>query len=400
MAYTPFHPGGALTPPETPTSQRGSLDSIMMDSSPLMGMRSRSGSGGRRYVEFPVAQVDYVKEGELGSGRWSTVYRATPIKPLAEVFPMSPPTTPTKSAHESLPKVLAVKVAVDRAAQDVLDSEARIMSYMSQFRNTAAFTVPFFGVDPRNGALVMEALPFSLEDYVQKHLNEFTESERALTLKDALPELAIALVKALVWLHDTGLVHADIKPGNILLQNAIEEPGDMGNTAILKVAGPSTVAPAGDPMDLDRPQSYRPLIADFSTSFVPSNSNPLISTPSSTAGGTWDFMAPELLHSNSTAEPNFASDIYALAITIFYVVIGCSPFAAAKTEHVKRAMIIDKHTNALEFGVAIDGPAEQRISGVKSVFKCGKALRPSLAKDPLLRPSASQWLRELRDQAQ
>lgn len=77
-------------------------------------------------------------------------------------------------------------------------------------------------------------------------------------------------------------------------------------------------------------------------------------------------MAPELLSADpTTSTPTPASDVYALAVTLLYIVLGCLPFAAAPNVFMKREWI--KQGDVMRFAMEIGG-AEARL----------KALRESL----------------------
>ncbi|EON68693.1 serine/threonine protein kinase [Coniosporium apollinis CBS 100218] len=377
---------GALTPPATPTITRHRGQSFpssppqaitslaQHDQSPSLGVPK----------EFPVGTQDYDMDiaKPLGTGLWSNVFLAIPSSPSTTASDLTPPVTPVKSEHSRFessttapPRAYAIKMPAGRSAKAVLLAEAKALSQLSSIPNSQDHVVPFYGYDPRNGALVLEALPQSLEDYVLQQLNPLDAATRSSSLTALFPSWAFSLAKSLAWLHDTtNFVHADIKPGNILLK-------------------PTSSLPCSDAITSSH-NDFKPLYADFSASFH------LTAPPEKpTAGATWDFMAPEQLSSNrELSAPTPASDVYALAVTLLFVIIGDSPFAAAGSNRIlKRHMIAQG--DAMGFAINNDNVARQRLEDLEGRLegRCdvGRVLRMALKKSKEERPRAEQmadWL--------
>lgn len=339
----------SITPPPTPkkaswtvtdaSSIVASVDDQNMDSQDHLQAEAEVDTIPRpspdHMKEFVAGKVDYNlrKERRLGSGRFSDVYLAQALNadidermddidmslstpPLSPVSPRSSIDTPVRASFESIQtrstsnKLFAVKVPADRAAIAVLKTEATILSYLSLKKDSRRYMVSFHGRDLRNNALIFEALPLTLDEYISTQLNTLTVHERAHSVTRIVPTLCHGLCKALTWLHRQQIVHGDIKPGNILLRY--------------------------DDSASDKPI---PLLADFSASF---HIEGLGSTQqSATAGaGTYEFTAPELLkRANPAPQPSFASDIWALAMTALVVVIGQSPFTGAANRFMLLEMV-------------------------------------------------------------
>jgi len=161
------------------------------------------------------------------------------------------------------------------------------------------FVVPFFGSDPRNSALVFEAvIGGSLDDLI-KRMKQMTEVARHTELVSIFPRLAHDLVSGLDFIHEAGIIHADIKTQNILLD-------------------------ISDHHSLPAPV-IRARYIDFSAAFQSGQPE-----TAANAGGTWEFMAPEQLRiQKELNRPTFKSDVWSLGISLLSVIILGSPYAAA-----------------------------------------------------------------------
>jgi len=222
-----------------------------------------------------------------------------------------------------------VKRPASRSAKAVNIAEARILTRLHQIDGHERYIVYFRGIDPTSGHIALDRYPLGLEDYVIQNLNKQTPEARTTTLITILPTLAKHLVAGLAWLHSAGIVHADIKPGNILL-----DPSSPSST---------------NPSSTQSLFPYTPLYADFSASLsttpppsptITSDGNiDIVDANPATAGGTWDFLAPELLTSDPlSSRPTPRSDVYALGVTLLFLIVGRSPYADAPNVFLRREM--------------------------------------------------------------
>ncbi|KAF2502290.1 kinase-like protein [Lophium mytilinum] len=341
----------ASTPPVTPLS-RARKDSIPTEIDEAFSLIGRRAT---KVLEFPFRTTEYTldKKNLLGSGLWSDVYLALPVfpKPSAAHFDVevevlgiiTPPLTPVKPRNTStsipsIPQAYAIKVPAMTSAKAVIASEARILSHLSSFSLDQDYIVPFFGLDTRNGALVMGAMTSNLDAFV-KDLNALNTAARTARLAETFPKLALSLVRGLDWLDTHNVIHADIKPDNILLT-----------------------------------ESGIPVFADFSSSVltIPSD-DPDKGTTAPVGGGTWDYLCPSTLTRDSITSqypaPSTSTDLYSLAITLLFVVIGHSPFdSAGSNMFLRREMI--KQGTPLEFAFGGDkgGVAEQRCNDLSATL--------------------------------
>ncbi|MCC6785709.1 MAG: serine/threonine protein kinase [Planctomycetes bacterium] len=113
----------------------------------------------------------------------------------------------------------------------------------------------------------------------------------------AVAQLGVQLARALEVVHAAGLVHRDVKPGNVLLR-----------------------------------ADGSPVLSDFSLVHDAENS---LHTATGEFLGTAAFAAPEQLRGEHDAVGPW-TDVYALAVTLYCALAGKSPFADASTGEVLR----------------------------------------------------------------
>ncbi len=101
--------------------------------------------------------------------------------------------------------------------------------------------------------------------------------------------------------HEHGLVHRDIKPGNLLVFGERALP-DTGGKATVKILDMGLVRSIFDGDDVSRTELTR----------------------DGTVVGTPDYMAPEQAKNSSTVDPR--ADLYALGCTLYYMFRGQPPF--------------------------------------------------------------------------
>ncbi|GGM50292.1 hypothetical protein GCM10012275_21440 [Longimycelium tulufanense] len=164
----------------------------------------------------------------------------------------------------------------------------------------------------------------------------------AVTRHGPLPEPAVrmltaGLAEALSAIHAAGLVHRDLKPGNVLLG----------------VDGPRVI--------------------DFGISRAMEGAS---LTMTGVFFGTPGFFSPE---QTTGEEIGPASDVFSLAAVLVFAATGSSPFG-------------EGHTTALLYRVVHTDPDLSRLSpGLREL------LGPCLAKDPVARPTPAQLLAAVGD---
>ncbi|KAJ9502645.1 hypothetical protein H2202_001766 [Exophiala xenobiotica] len=262
--------------------------------------------------DVDIVKGDRGRDAIFGTGAWSIVYKATTRARTdnaiahADTSCTTPPSSPKTS---SLPVLVAVKKPTRRDATAILNSEARILAYISTVPYSEKYVVPFHGTaigDPDQATLVLDALPLSLETHLRKRAFRSSQNFGVATMREpviggggAWLTLANQLVSALAWLHNiAGVVHGDIKPGNILLSDVVLDS-------------------SGEVVE------FMPVLADFSSAQRMDTDEV---TPNTLAAMTREYTAPELLSSKVLRDPNAratpASDVFSLAVTLLVSATG------------------------------------------------------------------------------
>src|SRR6266536_1855029 len=214
-------------------------------------------------------------------------------------------------------KVLAEPFAADESARRRFAREARAAARVSGDPGIVAI----FDVGESNER------PYIVMEYVDgSSLEQRLHDEGAQALADALRWLEQA-ARALDHAHANGIVHRDVKPGNLLVDTA-------GNAHV----------------------------ADFgiaSASWLPSL------TVDGTVLGTAGYLAPEQATGKRTSP---ASDRYALAVVAYELLTGARPFARASAAAEAAAHVSEPVPSVAERG---DLPRE-----LDDVFRRALAKRP------------------------
>ena len=247
--------------------------------------------------------------------------------------------------HLTLDRLVAVKVMhnyieSDPDLQSRFEREAKVVAAL---RHSNIVQIYDFDAAEGHPYIVMEYLKGpTLAAYLR---DLFRRNERLQPMQIA--RLLVALAAALDYAHEQGVIHRDIKPGNIILHNKARE---------ISTQDPLTAR-------------TEPVITDFGLVRIAHSST---QTASGVVSGTPAYMSPEQAQG---MQVDHRSDIYSLGIVLYEMIAGRVPFEADTSWTV-----ILKHIN--DEPPPIDGiqpPVQQVIERV-------------LAKDPNLR---HQTCREL-----
>ncbi|MGW5364027.1 serine/threonine-protein kinase [Actinopolymorpha pittospori] len=249
----------------------------------------------------------YVLRERIGEGGMGVVHRATDVRGRVVAV-----------------KVLRPHVAGDAESRARFAREARVLA-----RVRGRHIAQVLDTD------VAAAMPYLVTEFVDgPPLYEVVEDEGPLEGPD-LADLAGDLADALCSIHGAGVVHRDLKPGNVLIEDGIAVVIDFG---IAQIADDTRMTMPG------------------------------------LVYGTPGYVAPEIL---SGAEITPAADVHAWAATVTYAATGRAPFGKGPLEAVAYRVLHD----------------EPDLSG------CPPWLAPVLgrcfAKDPGARPTAPHLLRWL-----
>src|SRR6185437_11822726 len=170
----------------------------------------------------------YTIEREIGRGGMAVVYLARDIKHDRPVA--------LKLLHPELGAVLGVE------------------RFLSEIRVTANLQhphlLPLFDSGSADG-LLYYVMPYVEGESLRARL----ERERQLPVDEAL-RLTIAVLSALAYAHEHGVIHRDLKPENILLQHGQPVVADFGIALAVSNAGGARVTQTG--LSLGTPQYMSP----------------------------------------------------------------------------------------------------------------------------------------------
>ena len=211
----------------------------------------------------------YAIERELGEGGMATVYLADDLKHERKV------------ALKVLKPELAAVVGAER--------------FLAEIKTTANLQHPH--ILPLFDSGEVESFLFYVMPFVEgESLREKLDREKQLGVEDALA-ITQKVANALDYAHTNGVVHRDIKPGNILL-SAQDEP----------------------------------LIADFGIALAVAQAGAGRITETGLSLGTPHYMSPEQATGDRDVDPR--SDVYALGCVLYEMLAGQPPFSASTAQAV------------------------------------------------------------------
>ena len=223
----------------------------------------------------PVARLNAALEGryaierELGEGGMATVYLADDLKHQRKV------------ALKVLKPELAAVVGAER--------------FLAEITTTANLTHPH--ILPLHDSGEADSFLFYVMPHIEgESLRERIDREKQLGVDDSVA-ITQKVANALDYAHGHGVVHRDIKPGNILLS----EQGE-------------------------------PLIADFGIALAVAQAGAGRITETGLSLGTPHYMSPEQATGDRDVDPR--SDVYALGCVLYEMLAGQPPFSASTAQAV------------------------------------------------------------------
>jgi eukaryotic-like serine/threonine-protein kinase len=203
-------------------------------------------------------------------------------------------------------KILPPHLATDRQFRERFEREARAISQLTHPHICTLYDV---GEHERTAFLVMEHLEGeTLADRLKKG---------ALPIEQAV-QYAIDVATALEAAHRHGVVHRDLKPGNVMVTKSGVKLLDFG----LAKFGASAVASSAQPTEM---QTAAPITAQ------------------GTILGTFQYMAPEQLEG---AEADARADIWAFGCLLYEMIAG-RPAFEGKTQLTLMSAILDREPAAI-----------------------------------------------------
>ena len=211
----------------------------------------------------------YRIERELGEGGMATVYLADDLKHERKV------------ALKVLKPELAAVVGAER--------------FLAEIKTTANLTHPH--ILPLHDSGEVDGFLFYVMPHIQgESLRDRLDREKQLGVEDSLA-ITQKVAGALDYAHENGVVHRDIKPGNILLSAQGE-----------------------------------PLVADFGIALAVAQAGGGRITETGLSLGTPHYMSPE--QATGDRDVDARSDIYSLACVLYEMLAGQPPFSATTAQAV------------------------------------------------------------------
>ncbi|MFI1716619.1 protein kinase [Streptomyces litmocidini] len=249
-----------------------------------------------------------------------------------------------RAVDEVLGREVAVKEL--RAYNDASGPELEDLRLRMQREARAAARVRHPGVIAVHDVTEHEGRPVIVMELVDGPSLDGVLGERGTLDPREAAQIGAAVLEALAAAHDVGVLHRDVKPGNVLL--------DRGGRVVLTDFGIATMDDPGD----------------GSATHL---------TRSGEIVGSLDYLAPERAQGQ---QPGPASDVWALGATLYAAVEGASPFRRTSTWQTLNAIVVEP----------LPAP---RLAG-----PLAPVLARLLDKDPARRPDARTAARLLTEVAE
>ncbi len=249
----------------------------------------------------PVARLNaalegrYVIERELGEGGMATVYLADDLKHQRKV------------ALKVLKPELAAVVGAER--------------FLAEIKTTANLQHPH--ILPLFDSGEADSFLFYVMPYVEgETLRDRIDREKQLPVDEAVA-LASKVAGALQHAHEHGVIHRDIKPGNILLQDGEPVVSDFGIALAVGAAGSNRLTETGLSM------------------------------------GTPYYMSPEQATGDQAV--GASTDTYALGCVLYEMLVGEPPFTGPNAQAVLGQIITSEAVSATEKRASIPSNVDAAI---------------------------------------
>ncbi|MBM3999200.1 MAG: serine/threonine protein kinase [Planctomycetes bacterium] len=237
-----------------------------------------------------------------------------------------------KAVHKVMGRLVAVKVLpLHKSTPDAIDNFMREIRTQAQLDHPHLVRAFDAGHDGGVHYLVCEYVPGT-------DLRRLVRSQGPLTMRQASSVIMQASI-GLEYAHARGLIHRDIKPGNILVTpQGIAKLSDLGLAGFIHEA-------EGDP-----------------------RTGRIVGTP--------DYLAPELI--GDPTRVGRISDIYSLGCTLYYAVTGKVPFPGGTTSDKLRRHRIETPWHPRRFNAEI---SEEFVEIIADLMEKDPAARVATAEE-------------------
>ncbi|GGT26955.1 serine/threonine-protein kinase [Streptomyces chromofuscus] len=242
-------------------------------------------------------------------------------------------------AHdEVLHRAVAIKELT--AALYVSDNDQAVLLARTRAEARAAARINHSAVVTVHDVLEHDGRPWIVMELVEGRSLADAVKERGRVEPAEAARVGLWVLRALRAAHTAGVLHRDVKPGNVLL--ADDGRVLLTDFGIAQIDGDTTITRTGEVV------------------------------------GSVDYLAPERVRGH---DPGPASDLWALGATLYTAVEGTSPFRRTSPLSTMQA-VVEEH------------PAEPRYAGA-----LGPVITALLRKEPAVRPASDEAERLLAEVA-
>src|SRR5262249_45526423 len=221
-----------------------------------------------------------------------------------------------KARHQSMGRIVALKVI----RKDRLENEVAVKRFRREIQIVGQLAHPNI-VLAFDADAVGQSHFFAMEFVDGIDLSRLVKQSGPLPVAQACDYIRQAAM-GLQHAHERGLVHRDIKPGNLLLAKA---DSGINGTSSRAGRGKRTGGAAGKPLIkiLDMGLARLSCFDEDSTTMQLSQDGTVMGTP--------DYMAPE--QGKNSHLVDWRADIYSLGCTFYYLLTGQMPFPPRPNSH-------------------------------------------------------------------
>ena len=199
-------------------------------------------------------------------------------------------------------------VAVKLIRPEIITSPKAVQRFEKESRLHAEVDSPYVTKHVEFGC--EQGVHFIASEFVDGvDLNEVVHQLKSLPIENSL-RIVADLLKALSQMHAKGVIHRDVKPGNVIVS--------------LRDSGKSTSQPETDEPSIVDFEIAK--LTDFGLARHIEQSESLAMTRQQTLLGTPLYMAPEQYYESRAVDAR--ADIYSVGVTLYQMICGQPPFTA------------------------------------------------------------------------